>query len=214
MNIGILGTGNVGKVIGTRLAGLGHNVRMGSRSSDNPKAAAWAKSVGKTASHGTFADAAKFGEILFNCTSGQGSLAALASIEPADMDDKLLIDLANPLSYATGELSLTVCNTDSLGEQIQRANKQLRVVKALNTMNADVMVHPGIVPGAHDVFICGNDASAKKTVTTILTDWFGWGSVLDLGDISAARGLEMALPLWISLSSRLGTYHFNFHIVK
>ena len=154
-----------------------------------------------------------FFESLFG-RQAQGRHRADGQMHGQDHHAKVLIDLANPLSYASGELSLTVCNTDSLGEQIQRAHQHLKVVKALNTMNADVMVHPEIVPGEHEVFICGNDSGAKETVTLILTGWFGWKTVLDLGDISAARGLEMVLPLWISLSGRLGTYHFNFHLAK
>jgi predicted dinucleotide-binding enzyme len=214
MNIGILGTGTVGKTFGTRLVDLGHNVMMGSRTPDNPNAEAWVRLTGKSlASHGTYADAAKFGEILFNCTAGRGSLSALESIKHSDLYNKVLIDVANPLDYSRGAPpTLTVCNTDSLAEQIQREFKLLRVVKALNNMNVEVSVNPKQVPGPHDVFICGNDADAKATVTIVLTEWFGWDSVIDLGDISAARGMEMILPLWISLRGKLGTNLFNFHI--
>ncbi len=215
MNLGILGTGDVGKTIGTRLIGLGHSVKMGSRTLDNPNAEAWVQAAGKLASHGSYADCARFGEILFNCTSGSGTLSALGSIKNADLNHKVLIDVANPLDFSRGmPPTLTICNTDSLGEQIQREHKLLRVVKALNTMNADVMVNPKLVPGDHDVFICGNDDDAKSQVTMILMEWFGWKSVIDLGDISAARGMEMVLPLWISLSGNLDTSLFNFHIAK
>ncbi len=215
MNIGLLGTGSVGKTIGTRLVELGHSVKMGSRTLDNPNAVAWVRANGGLAMHGSYAEAAHFGELLFNCTSGRGSLSALELIKHADLNHKILIDLANPLDYSRGgPPTLTVCNTDSLGEQIQREHKLLRVVKALNTMNVDVMVNPGLVPGNHDVLICGNDADAKAKVTMILTEWFGWKSVIDLGDISASRGMEMVLPLWISLWSKMGSTHFNFHIAK
>ena len=215
MNIGILGTGSVGQAIGSRLVELGHSVKMGSRTHDNPNAEAWTRANGKLASHGGFAEAAHFGEILFNCTSGRGSLSALASIKHADLNHKVLIDVANPLDFSRGmPPSLTVCNTDSLGEQIQREHKLLRVVKALNTMNVEVMINPSLVPGEHDVLICGNDADAKAKVTMILSEWFGWKSVIDLGDISAARGMEMVMPLWITLWGKLNTNHFNFHIAK
>jgi len=215
MNIGILGTGVVGQTIGTRLIELGHHVMLGSRLSNNEKGRAWVRVNGSQASHGTFADAAKFGEILLNCTSGMGSLSALEFPSKSDLTNKVLIDVANPLDFSRGmPPTLTVSNTDSLAEQIQRMHPLLRVVKALNTMNVDVMVHPDRLHGPHDVFICGNDDLAKNTVTEILTDWFGWKSVIDLGDISNARGMEMVLPLWISLQRKLGTTHFNFKIVK
>jgi 8-hydroxy-5-deazaflavin:NADPH oxidoreductase len=215
MNIGILGTGVVGQTIGSALVNLGHNVCMGSRTADNPSARAWTKVTGKEASHGTFADAAKFGEILFNCTSGMGSLSALQFAKTANLNYKVLIDAANPLDFSRGmPPTLTVCNTDSLGEQIQRAHPLLNVVKALNTMNSDVMVHPNRIPEPHDVFICGNDANAKDTVTIILIEWFGWNSVIDLGDITASRGMEMVIPFWLSLRNKLGTSDFNFKIAK
>ena len=215
MDIGILGTGIVGQTIGTRLIEIGHKVMMGSRTADNKNALAWAKAAGRSASAGTYGDAAKFGEILFNCTSGKGSLSALEFAKAVDLNNKVLIDVANPLDYSRGgPPRLTVCNDDSLGEQIQREHPLLKVVKALNTMNVDVMVHPDRVHGQHDVFICGNDAIAKATVTKILMEWFGWEYVIDLGDIVNARGMEMALPLWISLQKKIGTNIFNFKIAK
>ena len=215
MNIGILGTGTVGQTIGSRLVELGHNVRMGSRTAENATARAWSKAAGKSASHGTFEDAAQFGEVLFNCTAGMGSLSALQFAKTVNLNHKVLIDVANPLDFSRGmPPSLTVCNTDSLGEQIQRAHPLLNVVKALNTMNCEIMVHPDRINGAHDVFICGNNMDAKKTVTLILMDWFGWNSVVDLGNITAARGMEMAIPLWLSLHKMLGTDTFNFKIMK
>jgi predicted dinucleotide-binding enzyme len=174
MRIGILGTGVVGATIGTKLVQLGHDVRMGAREATNAKAAAWATPLGERASHGTFADAAAFGELLFNCTAGTASLAALEAAGRDALGAKLLVDVANPLDFSKGfPPSLSVCNTDSLGEQIQRAFPELRVVKALNTMQTAVMVDPSRVPGEHDAFVCGNDAEARARVTAILRDWFG-----------------------------------------
>jgi 8-hydroxy-5-deazaflavin:NADPH oxidoreductase len=128
----------------------------------------------------------------------------------------MLIEVANPLDMSTGmPPSLTVCNTDSLGEQMQREFPDTRVVKALNTMNCDVMVQPSLVPGDHNVFLCGNDAAAKSEVTERLYEWFGWKKedIIDLGDITAARGTEMFLPLWLRLWSAVGTPHFNIQVV-
>jgi len=215
MDVGILGTGIVAQTIGTRLIELGHGVKLGSRMSNNEKARAWAKRAGKLASFGTFAETAKFGEVLFNCVSGMGTLSALDYPSAADLNNKVLIDVANPLDYTRGAPpTLSVCNTDSLAEQIQRLHPLLHVVKALNTMNVDVMVNPERVHGPHDVFICGNDKDAKDTVTMILMEWFRWESVIDLGDITNARGMEMALPLWLSLQKKLGTNIFNFKIAR
>jgi len=215
MRIGILGTGVVGQAIGSKLIQLGHQVKMGSRTADNEKATQWVKANGVRASQGTFADAAAFGEILFNCTAGMASLDALRMAGPANLKDKILIDIANPLDFSKGmPPTLAICNTDSLGEQIQRAFPDVKVVKTLNTMNCNIMVNPSLVPGEHDVFICGNDAEAKRIVTQILKDWFGWKSVIDLGDITNARGTEMLLPIWVRLWGVFGHANFNFKIVK
>jgi len=188
---------------------------MGSRSANNEKAAAWVKKNGKNASQGTFADAAAFGEIVFNCTSGMASLDALKMAGADDLKGKVLIDIANPLDFSKGmPPSLSVCNTDSLGEQIQRAFPKTKVVKTLNTMNCKVMVDPSLVKGDHDVFVSGNEANAKAEVTAILKDWFGWKSVIDLGDITTARGAEMLLPIWVTLMGKLQTPAFNFKIAR
>ncbi len=215
MNIGVLGTGMVGSAIGGKLAQLGHNVKMGSRTADNPKAVEWVKANGAHASQGTLAQAASFGEIIFNCTSGAGSLAALQAAGAENLNGKILVDIANPLDFSKGmPPSLTVCNTDSLGEQIQRAFPQVKVVKTLNTLNASLMVNPALVPGEHDIFVSGDDREAKAHVVDILRHWFGWKNVIDLGDIKTARGTEMVLPLWITLMGVNQTPMFNLHVVK
>jgi hypothetical protein len=215
MKIGVLGTGMVGPTIGTKLVELGHEVMMGSRSKDNEKAAAWAKSAGPKASHGTFADAARFGEVLFNCTNGMASLNALKLAGAENMKGKILVDIANPLDASKGTPpTLSVSNTDSLGEQIQRAFPDTKVVKTLNTMNCRIMVNPSLVRGDHDVCVSGNDRAAKERVKDILTNGFGWKSVVDLGDITTARGPEQLLPLWLRLMGTFGNPNFNFKIVK
>jgi predicted dinucleotide-binding enzyme len=141
------------------------------------------------------------------------SLDALRQAGARNLDGKILIDVANPLDFSKGmPPTLSVCNTDSLGEQIQRAFPGARVVKTLNTMNTNVMVDPGLVPGDSDVFVSGNDAAAKAQVTGILKSWFGWRSIIDLGDITTARGTEMLLPIWLRLWSTFKTPNINFHI--
>lgn len=214
MKIGVFGTGMVGSTIGSKLVALGHEVKMGSRTAGNEKAAAWAGAAGATASQGTFADAAAFGEIIFLCTNGAGTLDALKAARASDLDGKIIVDISNPLDFSKGmPPSLFVFGDDSLSEQIQRAFPGARVVKTLNTVNCNVMVEPGLVPGEHDVFVSGNDAGAKHKVTEILREWFGWKSVIDLGDITTARGTEAYLLFWLRLWGSQGTGTFNIKVV-
>ncbi len=215
MKIGILGTGMVGSAIGSKLIQIGHEVKMGSRTPDNKAAAEWVGVNGRNATQGTFAETASFGEIIFNCTAGASSLEALNMSGQENLKGKVLVDVSNPLDFSKGmPPSLTVCNTDSLGEQIQRAFPETKVVKTLNTLNYEVQVNPTQVPGEHDVFMSGNDKDAKAKVRDILQNGFGWKSVIDLGDITTARGTEMWLPLWLNLMSALDTVNFNLKIVK
>lgn len=214
MRIGVLGTGMVGKAIGTRLVDLGHEVRMGSRRAGNEKATAWVADVGEGASEGDFAAAAAHGELVFNCTAGAASLDALDAAGERNLAGKVLVDAANPLDFSQGmPPSLAIANTDSLGERIQASFPAARVVKALNTVNCEVMVDPAAVPGDHAVFVCGNDEGAKGEVTDLLGS-FGWPAerTIDLGDISAARGVEMYLPLWLRIMGALGTARFNIAV--
>lgn len=214
MRIGVLGTGTVGRTIGSALLRYGHEVRLGSRTAGNEAAVAWAADVGGPASEGTFADAAGFGELLFNATAGAASLDALALAGAEQLAGKVLVDVANPLDTSRGAPpTLTVCNDDSLGEQIQRAYADVRVVKALNTVTAAVMVDPSLVDGAHTIFVAGDDDAAKAEVGELLQS-FGWpaASILDLGDITAARGMEMYLALWLRLWGATGTPVLNVEV--
>jgi len=216
MKIGILGTGIVGNTIGTKLAQLGHDVKMGSRTANNEKGAEWVKKTGHGASQGTFADAAKHGEIVFNCTGGGVSLEALKQAGAENLDGKVLIDISNSLDFSKGIPMLLVCNDDSVAEQIQRAFPKAKVVKTLNTVNANLMVNPTAVNGGdHDIFMNGNDAGAKAKVKEILIS-FGWKAehIIDLGDISTARGTEQLLPIWIRLMGLYKSPMFQFKIVK
>jgi predicted dinucleotide-binding enzyme len=216
MNIGVLGTGGVGRAIATRLVELGHVVCMGTRDPENPNARDWLATVGtaRGARVGTFADAAAHGAILVNATSGEGSIAALRLAGERNFHGKVLLDVANPLDTSTGfPPSLSVVNTDSLAEQIQRTFPALKVVKTLNTVTADVMVNPQQLPEDTTMFVAGEDAEAKATAADILRS-FGWRSILDLGGITSARGMEMYLQLWISLRMAQGTNGFNLRVVR
>lgn len=212
MRIGILGTGIVGQTIGSALVHRGHEVRLGSRTANNPKAQDWVAAHRERASQGTFADAATFGALMFNCTSGTASLEALHAAGIGNLAGKILVDVANPLDFSRGTPpALSVCNTDSLAERIQAEFPATKVVKALNTMSAKVMTDPASVPGEHDVFLSGNDPEAKAHVRELLQS-FGWQNIVDLGDITTARGPEMMLPVWLRLWGAFKTPMINFHI--
>jgi predicted dinucleotide-binding enzyme len=213
MRIGVLGTGIVGRTLAGALVGGGHEVRMGSRTAGNEHAVAWVAETGAGASEGTFADAAGFGEVLINATSGSNSPAVLEAAGAELLGDKVLIDVSNPLDFSTGALTLSVCNDDSVGERLQRAYPDLRVVKALNTVTAALMVQPSLVAGTHTIFLCGDDAGAKAQVAELLQG-FGWpaASLLDLGDITGARAMEMYLPLWMRLYGAKGTPVLNVEV--
>jgi predicted dinucleotide-binding enzyme len=217
MNIAVLGTGMVGNAIGKKLVQVGNHVVMGSRTADNENAVKWAAPLGDRARCATFADAAAFGELVFDCTNGANSIAALRQAGAANLRGKILIQVGNPLDCSKGlPPTLTVCNSDSLGEQTQHEFPDVRVVKALNTVNCEIMIASSRVPGEHELFICGDDAAAKAEVTKYLCGWFGWkpGDIIDLGDITNARGTEMFLALWVRLWGVLGTPHFNIHVVR
>jgi 8-hydroxy-5-deazaflavin:NADPH oxidoreductase len=211
MRFGVLGTGMVGHAVAGKLVDLGHDVMMGARQAGNEKAVKWARESG--GKEGSFADAAAFGEIVVNGTGGTVSLQALEAAGAENLAGKIVIDISNPLEGPSFPRTLSVCNTDSVGEQIQRAFPEAKVVKALNTVNISVMVHPENAPGNHVMFMSGNDADAKQTVLGVLGE-IGWPAerVLDLGDITAARGQEMYLPLWMLMVRALGTATFNIEI--
>lgn len=225
MKTAVLGTGSVGRTIAARLSELGHTVTMGTRSPEATLARTEADAMGTqpfatwaAANPGVtlagYAEAAVGAELIVNATNGNGSLDALAQVGAENLDGKVILDIANPLDFSQGmPPTLFVKDTDSLGEQIQRAFPGARVVKSLNTMNADLMAHPAALSQASSVFVSGNDADAKYVVTGLLKD-FGHQDIIDLGDISTARGTEMLLPVWLRLWGALGTPSFNFKIVR
>jgi predicted dinucleotide-binding enzyme len=225
MRYAVLGTGIVGRTIAGKLVSLGHDVVIGTRhpaatlartepdGMGNPPFARWQADHGQVRLE-TFAAAAAFGETVVNTTAGGQSLDALQAAGAPNLSGKVLIDVANPLDFSAGmPPTLDPVNTDSLGERIQRAFPEARVVKTLNTMNCFVMVEPTRVAGEHTVFVSGDDAEAKEAVTALLGS-FGWprASVIDLGDITTARGVEMLLPIWLRLYGRFGHGDFNFHV--
>ncbi len=228
MKVGIIGSGGVAQTLATKLLEAGHAVTISSRDVHQAKdrgamgvtAAAedWAgeqRAKGRKAAAGGFSEAAAFGEILINATAGTASLAALQAAGAENLAGKILVDVSNPLDFSRGTPpTLAVCNTDSIGEQIQAAFPEAHVVKALNTVNASVMVDPGRLGEETDLFVAGNDAGAKQWVTQhLLREALGWNRVIDLGDITAARAAEMYLPLWLRFLRALGTATLNVRVV-
>lgn len=213
MKYAVLGTGSVGQTLGRKLIGLGHEVTMGSRSADNEKALAFASETGGSAA--TFADAASVCDVVILATNGSATLDVVALAGPENLSGKLVIDVTNPLDFSNGfpPTLLPAFTASSLGEAVQDALPDAKVVKTLNTVNAGIMVDPGQLSEPGEIFVCGNDADAKAAATAMLTE-FGWPSPIDLGDISAARGTEHYLPLWVRLIGPAGGTNFNIKIVK
>jgi predicted dinucleotide-binding enzyme len=212
MKIGILGTGMVGETLGTKFVQLGHQVKMGSRTANNDSAAKWAKAAGANASAGTFSDAAAFGEVAFVCLKGAVFLEVAKTLNPTALGGKVLVDVSNPLEFSDGTMTLSICNTNSLGEQVQKALPSAKVVKTLNTVNCEVMVDPA-KGGNPTMFLCGNDADAKKKVTDLLKS-MGWRDIIDLGDITKSRGTETMMHIWMNLFGLFGNPHFGFKVVR
>lgn len=214
IKVAVLGTGIVGRTLGNKLVSLGHEVVMGSRSADNESAVAWAGNAGELGHAAKFEDAAAFGEVVVNATPGVVSMAVLESAGADNLKRKVLLDVANPLDFTRGfPPTLSIVNDNSLAEEIQRAHPEALVVKSLNTVSADVMVDPGMLSGPHHVFMSGNHGEAKALVSGLLES-FGWPreDIVDLGDITTARGVEMYLPLWLKLFGAFGTGHLNIHV--
>ena len=209
MQIGIVGTGVVARLLGQGLADAGHQVSFGTRDPEQTRTREeWAGSELPLAAYADLE-----GEVYINSTKGDGSLEALQAVGPA-LDGKVVIDTSNALDFSQGfPPSLFVCNTDSLAEQLQRAFPEARFVKMFNTMSSVVMVDPTAPGQESTVFVAGNDEAAKQTATKLAGD-LGWNDVLDLGDLTAARGLEMYLPLWLRIFGVLGRPAFNIKVVR
>ncbi|MEV6319568.1 NAD(P)-binding domain-containing protein [Nocardia sp. NPDC051787] len=225
MKIAVIGTGMVGRVLAARLSGLGHEVVIGTRDVEATMVRADTDALGTPpyaqwqAEHPevglrTFAAAGAFAELVLNASNGANSLRALEQVGADNLTGKVLVDVALPLDLSQGmPPTLTVANTDSLGEQIQRAFPAARVVKTLNTVFCEVMVDPARVPGEHTVFVAGDDADAKNTARELLSA-FGWPErrVIDLGDITGARGSEMYMRLYFQLAGLLNTFELNIEV--
>ena len=215
MKYGVLGTDDVARTIATKLIAQGHEVMMGARSGANAKAADWAEANGERARSGSFADAARFGERVFNCVQGIHSLEALHAAGKENLNGKLLIDLANPYIYKDGHISLDSrwSGTTSLGEETQKFLPDTKVVKTLNYLCNTLMTCPDRLPEPITGFYCGNDAAAKAEVAVLLED-FGWTDMLDLGGIGMSRYTEMLGTFWVAALNATGNMDWGFRLVR
>ena len=212
MKIAMFGSGEVGRTIGSKLVALGHVVTIASRSGTNEAAQRWATTEKQTQK--SFAEAANDADVVFLCVKGDGALPALRAAG-ANLDGKIVVDLTNPLDFSKGfPPTLTVANTDSLGEQLQREVPKAKIVKTLNTVNCKLMVDAQSLGGGHTMFICGNDDGAKEHVIGSFLRPFGWTDVIDLGGIDNARATEGYVALWARLFGVLKTPSFNVKVVR
>lgn len=213
MRVGVLGTGDVGRTLARAFVTLGHEVRMGSRTPDNPTARTWAESVGARGSSGSFAEAAAFGELDVLAVKGSAAEEALAMAGPENFRGKLVIDTTNPLDFSSQPPTLFVGTTDSLGERVQRALPGARVVKCFNIVGHGLMFRPQLAGGPPDMFIAGDDDGARNEVATLLREHFGWG-VVDLGGIASARWLEPMCMAWVIDGFRSGHWTHAFRMLR
>jgi predicted dinucleotide-binding enzyme len=216
VNIGVLGSGDVGQVLGIGLAAAGHTVMLGSRDPASEKVRAWVaraqERAGGRASAGTFAQAAAFGEVAVLATLWSGTESALRLAGHQNLAGKVVMDATNPLDFSQGAPALAVGHTDSGGEQVQRWVPDARVVKAFNTVGNALMVNPDFHDGPPDMLIAGNDDGAKATVSRLAAD-LGWPT-LDLGGIEMSRHLEPLAMLWIVHGFRTGTWNHAFKLLR
>ena len=213
MNIGVLGSGDVGRVLAGGFASLGHQVKIGSRNPGNDKVQSWLKRAGPKASVGSLEDAARFGELIVLATLWSGTENALKLAGPENLAGKVVIDVTNPLTPKPGGLpALALGHTDSGGEQVQRWLPKSRVVKAFNIVGNAHMIKPDFPGGPPDMFICGNDAGAKNIVTEILSS-FGWPAI-DIGGIEGARLLEPMCILWVIYGARTNSWNHAFKLLR
>ena len=216
MKYAVLGTGTVGHTLASKLVQLGHQVGMGAREPGNEKALAWAEGHGARARSGSFADMSTGADRVIVATAGGAIVEVAAAMGDESVAGKLVIDVSNPLDFSRGmppSLVPGLSNTTSAAEVLQAKLPSARVVKTLNTMNHLLMVDPSRVPGPHDVFLCGDDEHAKTETREMLAE-FGWTDPVDLGGLSAARGLEGLMPFWLSMWGAVGSPDFNYHIAR
>jgi predicted dinucleotide-binding enzyme len=203
MNIGILGTGDVGRTLAAGFLKERHSVMIGTRDTNAEKLRDWIGGAGKGVKAGTFAETAAFGDVVVLATLWSGTQNAITLAGADKLAGKAVIDATNPLVFAkNAPPALALGHTDSGGEQVQRWLPRAHVVKCFNMVGHASMVHPSFPGGPPDLYICGNDAKAKETVTKLLHE-LGW-QPLDLGGIELSRVLEPLCILWVTYGAKTG----------
>ncbi|WP_167343096.1 NADPH-dependent F420 reductase [Nonlabens sp. SY33080] len=226
MKVAILGTGSVGQALAKKILSLDHEIFIGTRNPSNtmentesdafgnPPISAWLKATPEVSLVDFKTAVEKGSNLIVFAMSGKHALDCLETVGDSLLNNRVMIDISNPLDFSNGfPPTLSVSNTDSLGEQIQAKYPKLKVVKTLNTMSNPVMVSPSELGSEHTVFMSGNDEDAKVDVAEVLKS-FGWNEnqIFDLGDITTARGTEMLLPLWLRVFAKVQTPYFNFNL--
>jgi 8-hydroxy-5-deazaflavin:NADPH oxidoreductase len=212
-NVGIIGTGTVGKTLASGFLRHGHAVMIGSRSTD--KLAAVLQEVGQPLATGSFAEAAAFGAIVVLAVKGSAAKEALGLAGADNLAGKLVIDTTNPIADApptNGVLRFFTGPNESLLEKLQEAAPRARLVKAWSSVGSPFMVNPSFPGGRPTMFICGNDEEAKQTTRNIL-DEFGWDSE-DMGTVEAARAIEPLCQLWCLPGLRENRWNHAFKLLK
>jgi predicted dinucleotide-binding enzyme len=211
--VGVLGTGEVGRRLATGFRSRGHDVMIGSRDPGKAELTEWLSADGAGIESGTFAEAAEHGELLVVAVLGNAAEEAIAAAGPDRFSGKVVIDATNPLDFSRGfPPKLSITGEDSLGERIQRALPNAKVVKAFNTIGNAYFVDPSFSEGQPTMLIAGDDEGAKRTVHDALAD-FGWSDTVDIGGIEGARELEAICIAWVKIGGARGAWDHGFKLL-
>jgi 8-hydroxy-5-deazaflavin:NADPH oxidoreductase len=206
MKIGILGRGNVGRTLAAGFRDRGHEVMIGSRDPGHAELQEWLAGAGEGVKAGTMSETAEFGELLVLALLGVAAEEAIRGAGPENFSGKVVIDAMNPLDFSGGPPpKLAFSGEDSLGERVQRAIPDAKVVKAFNTIGAPLMIEPRLQGAQPAMFIAGDDAGAKESVADILRS-FGWPDPVDIGGIEGSRELEALCILWVKVGFVRGAW--------
>jgi 8-hydroxy-5-deazaflavin:NADPH oxidoreductase len=213
MRVGVLGTGEVARRLAAGFRSRGHDVMIGSRDPDKPELREWLSGDGAGVEAGTFAQAAAYGELLVLAVLGNAAEDAIAQAGPENFAGKVVIDVMNPLDFSGGfPPKLSISGEDSLGERVQRALPEAKVVKAFNTIGSPYFVDPSFSEGRPTMLIAGDDEEAKRIVTDVLAD-FGWTHTVDIGGIAGSRELEAICILWVKIGGARGAWDHGFSLL-
>jgi 8-hydroxy-5-deazaflavin:NADPH oxidoreductase len=213
MRVGVLGSGEVGRRLAAGFCSRGHDVIIGSRDPNKSELREWLSGEGAGIGAGTFAQAAERGELLVLAVLGNAADEVIADAGPENFSGKVVIDAMNPLDFSGGfPPKLSITGEDSLGERVQRALTDAKVVKAFNTIGNPYFVDPKFSEGNPTMLIAGDDEGAKRTVGDVLAD-FGWPDPIDIGGIEGSRELEAICIAWVKIGGALGSWDHGFKLL-